>query len=79
MAATDEVAARARTLREAAGTLSGVGLGEEDSTPQRDVRADVIEAFGEAKSLHWQLLAEQLAQRFPEQWAGATSDAVRSE
>ena len=43
MHATERVAKRARALREAAGTLSGVALGEDDSAPQRDVLADVAE------------------------------------
>ena len=43
---TERAAKRARAIREAAGTLSGVALGEDDSTPQRDVLADVLEAFG---------------------------------
>ena len=33
-------------MREAAGTLSGVALGEDDAEPRRDVLADVLEAFG---------------------------------
>jgi S-DNA-T family DNA segregation ATPase FtsK/SpoIIIE len=79
MAASEKIAVRARALREAAGTLSGVALGEDDSAAQRDVLADVLEAFGGGSGLHWQPLADRLAQRFPERWAGASGDAVRSE
>jgi len=79
MAATEKAAARARALREHAGTLSGVALGQDDSTPQRDVLADAAEAFGAATGLHWQALADRLAERFPERWAEATGDAVRAE
>ncbi len=77
--ATERVAKRARALREAAGTLSGVALGEDDTAPQRDVLADVLEAFGADNGLQWQALAERLAGRFPERWDGATGDTVSAE
>jgi hypothetical protein len=76
---TERVAKRARQLREAAGTLSGVALSEDDSTPQRDVLADVLEAFGADKGLHWGELAARLEQRFPERWQDTTGDAVSAE
>jgi S-DNA-T family DNA segregation ATPase FtsK/SpoIIIE len=79
MAAAERVAKRARTLREAAGTLSGVALGQDDSTPQRDVLADAAEVLAGVTGMHWQPLADQLAARFPERWAEATGDAVRAE
>ena len=79
MPATEKIAARARALREAAGTLSGVALGDDGSAPQRDVLADVREVLAGASGLHWQPLADRLAQRFPERWAEATGDAVRAE
>jgi DNA segregation ATPase FtsK/SpoIIIE, S-DNA-T family len=79
MAATEKIAVRARALREAAGTLSGVALGEDDSAPQRDVLADVLEVFGIAPALHWTELAERLAERFPERWEGTSGDAVSAE
>jgi hypothetical protein len=75
---TERVAKRARAIREAAGTLSGVALGE-DTTPHRDVLADVSAVFGDASGMHWQPLAERLAERFPERWAGTAGDAVRDE
>ena len=77
--ATEQVAKRARALREHAGTLSGVALGQDDSTPQRDVLADAAEAIAGASGMHWQALADQLARRFPERWAEASGDAVRAE
>ncbi|MGH3218959.1 MAG: cell division protein FtsK [Streptosporangiaceae bacterium] len=76
---TERVAKRARALREAAGTLSGVALGQDDTAPQRDVLADVSEALGAATGMHWQPLADRLAERFPERWAEANGDAVRAE
>jgi S-DNA-T family DNA segregation ATPase FtsK/SpoIIIE len=79
MPATEKIAARARALREHAGTLSGVALGQDDATPQRDVLADVGEVLAGVTGMHWQALADQLAGRFPERWAEATGDAVRAE
>ena len=79
MPAAERVAKRARALREAAGTLSGVALGQDDATPQRDVLADAAEALAGVAGMHWQPLADQLARRFPERWAEATGDAVRAE
>ena len=76
---TERVAKRARALREAAGTLSGVALGLDDATPVRDVLADAGEVLAGASGMHWQALADQLAARFPERWAEATGDGVRAE
>jgi S-DNA-T family DNA segregation ATPase FtsK/SpoIIIE len=76
---TERAAKRARQVREHAGTLSGVALGQDDSTPQRDVLADAAEALAGTNGMHWQPLADHLAARFPERWAEATGDAVRAE
>jgi S-DNA-T family DNA segregation ATPase FtsK/SpoIIIE len=76
---TERVAKRARALREAAGTLSGVALGLDDGTPQRDVLADVLEVFGGDNGAHWGELADRLARRFPERWQDTTADAVSAE
>jgi S-DNA-T family DNA segregation ATPase FtsK/SpoIIIE len=76
---TERAAKRARALREHAGTLSGVALGEDDAAPQRDVLADAAEALAGSSGMHWQALADRLAERFPERWAEATGDAVRAE
>ena len=77
--ATERVARRARAIREAAGTLSGVALGEADDTPKRDVLADVAEVFAGEPGLHWTVIAERLAERFPERWDAASPDAVSAE
>jgi S-DNA-T family DNA segregation ATPase FtsK/SpoIIIE len=77
--ATERVARRARAIREAAGTLSGVALGEADGTERRDVLADVLAAFGTAPALHWTELAARLADRFPERWDDASPDAVSAQ
>ena len=76
---TERVAVRARAIREAAHTLSGVALGEVDTSPARDVLGDVREAFGADAALHWQQLADRLAERFPDRWAGATADTVSAD
>jgi S-DNA-T family DNA segregation ATPase FtsK/SpoIIIE len=77
--AAEKIAARARALREAAGTLSGVALGEDDTAPQRDVLADVLEALAGETGLQWGELAARLAQRFPERWQDTAADAVSAE
>lgn len=76
MPETERVAKRARALREAAGTLSGVALGEDDSAPQRDVLADVLEVFGGDAKLQWGELAARLERRFPERWTSLTGEAI---
>jgi S-DNA-T family DNA segregation ATPase FtsK/SpoIIIE len=77
--AAEKIGKRARALREHAGTLSGVALGHDDSTPQRDVLADAAEVLAGVTGMHWQALADRLAGRFPERWAEATGDGVRAE
>jgi S-DNA-T family DNA segregation ATPase FtsK/SpoIIIE len=76
---TERAAKRARALREAAGTLSGVALGLDDSAPVRDVLADAAEVLAGTTGMHWQALADRLAGRYPERWAEATGDGVRAE
>ena len=76
---TERAAKRARALREAAGTLSGVALGQDDTTPQRDVLADAAEALAGTTGMQWQPLADRLAELFLERWAEATGEAVRAE
>jgi S-DNA-T family DNA segregation ATPase FtsK/SpoIIIE len=73
--ATERVAVRARGLREAAGTLSGVALGLDDAEAARDVLADLAAVFG----LQWAEAAARLAQRFPDRWDGACGEAVSAE
>jgi len=75
----ERVARRARALREAAGTLSGVAAGEDDETQARDVLADVLDVFAGDAGLQWQVLAARLAMRFPERWDDASADAVSAE
>jgi S-DNA-T family DNA segregation ATPase FtsK/SpoIIIE len=76
---TEKVAKRARQLREQAGTLSGVALGEDDQAPQRDVLADVLDVLGDAAGLHWPELAARLEARFPDRWQDTSGEAVSAE
>jgi len=79
MPATERVATRARQLREAAGTLSGVALGLAEDEARRDVLADLAAVFGADAGLQWAEAAARLAGRFPDRWDGAAADAVSAE
>jgi S-DNA-T family DNA segregation ATPase FtsK/SpoIIIE len=76
--ATDRIAGRARALREAAGTLSGAALGDEEQQP-RDVLGDLAAVLGAATGLQWAEAAARLASRFPDRWADASAEAVSAE
>jgi S-DNA-T family DNA segregation ATPase FtsK/SpoIIIE len=73
--ATEQVVARATVLRERAGTLPAAASAE----PERDVLADVLAVFGEDPGLHWEVLAERLAGRWPDRWAGIAKDAISAQ
>lgn len=77
--ATERVALRARGLREAAGTLSGVALGLAEEEAARDVLADLAAVFGADAGMHWGEAAARLAARFPDRWAGAEAESVSAE
>jgi DNA segregation ATPase FtsK/SpoIIIE, S-DNA-T family len=77
--ACERVATRARQLREAAGTLTGVAAGMEDAEAARDVLADLAAVFGSDAGLHWAEAAARLAQRFPDRWAGVEAESVSAE
>lgn len=79
--AAERIGARARLMRERAGVLSGFALGLEDDTrPEaRDVLADVLAVFGDAPGLHWDVLAERLAERWPDRWAGLSHTALSAQ
>ncbi len=74
----ERILVAARAIRERAGTLSGMALGEE-APEARDVLADVTAVLGSDAGLHWTVLAERLAGRFPDRWADASADAVSAE
>jgi DNA segregation ATPase FtsK/SpoIIIE, S-DNA-T family len=72
VAESQAVVARARAARERAGTLPAAA----DGAPGRDVLADALAVMEADPALHWDVLAERLAARWPERWAGASKDAV---
>ena len=74
----EKILRAARALRERAGTLSGMALGESDPA-ERDVLADVLAVFGSDSGLHWAVLAGRLARQFPDRWADAAGDAVSAQ
>lgn len=79
--AAGRIAGRARQLREAAGALAGHALGVDDADrPEpRDVLADVLEVMGGAAGQHWTVLAQGLADRWPERWADLTHLALSAQ
>jgi DNA segregation ATPase FtsK/SpoIIIE, S-DNA-T family len=78
MADTERVAARARALREAAGTVTGHAAEGADEGA-RDVLTDVLAVFGSDAGLQWGEVAARLASRFPARWDGVTADAISAE
>jgi hypothetical protein len=66
-------------LRKRAGTIAGFAAAEDTATAARDVLADVLAVFGPDAGLQWAALAERLAARFADRWAGVTADAVSAE
>ncbi len=76
---TERILVAARALRERAGTLSGMAVGEDPGRPARDVLADVAAVFGADDQLHWELLASRLARAYPDRWAEASAEALSAE
>src|SRR5260221_10182936 len=60
----ERILTAARALRERAGTLSGMALGETPPEPASIV-ADVLTMFGTDPGLHWEVLASRLRTRIP--------------
>ncbi len=78
--AAERVTAAARTLREAAGTLSGFALGQEDGeVAPRSFAADVLAVFGGDARLRCSTIARRLAERIPNVYADTTAAAVSSQ
>jgi DNA segregation ATPase FtsK/SpoIIIE, S-DNA-T family len=69
------VVARAKVLRERAGTLPEAASG----APERDVVADVLAAIGVDLGVHWETLAGRMAQRWPDRWSDVTKDAISAQ
>jgi DNA segregation ATPase FtsK/SpoIIIE, S-DNA-T family len=68
----------ARKIRERAGTLSGDAAGLVLEVDESDIVADLAEVFGGDPGLWWEVAAERLAATFPDRYADATGDSVRS-
>ena len=80
MPATERVAKRARQLREAAGTLSGVALGQaDDDARARRPRPTWPRCSAPTPGCTGPSSPTGSPQRFPERWAGASGDAVSAE
>jgi hypothetical protein len=71
-----KILAAARRLREKAGTLTGMAAGLDAAEEAADIIADAREVLGPDNGLHWDMLAERLAHRFPQRHADATAEAV---
>lgn len=68
----------ARKLREKARTLSGDAAGLVIDVDESDIVADLAEVFGGDPGLWWEVAAERLAGSFPDRYADATPESVRS-
>ena len=69
----ERICVRGRRLREAAGTLAGMALGERpavEAGPVRSLLADLIEVFGDADRLHSETLCARLAESWGERYGG---------
>jgi hypothetical protein len=76
---SEKILTAARALRQRAGTLSGMAAGDGGASSVRDVLGDVLAVFGGDSGMHWGVLAERLAVRFPDRWKDATADAVSAQ
>lgn len=77
--ATHKVAARARIMRQQAGSLSGFALGEDEAAEQRSFAADVLAVFGADDKLWCSTIAERLTARIAGAYADITQEAVSSQ
>lgn len=50
-----------------------------DEEPDRDVLLDVLRVFGDRPGLHWQMLADLLADQIPSRWDGTTKEVVSAQ
>ena len=77
--ASKVIAARARTMREAAGRLTGYALGEDGDVEVRSIAEDVLLVFREDPKLYLTTIAARLAEAIPGVYADITPDAVASQ
>ena len=74
----ERILTAARAIRQRAGTLSGMALGEAPAEAA-SILADVLAVFGTDRGLQWQLLAQRLATRMPDRHADATAESVSAQ
>jgi len=75
----ERVARRARALRDAAGTLSGIALDEDDGAERRSFLEDVLAVFGGDAKLWNETIADRLSAAIPDVYADITPPAVASQ
>jgi hypothetical protein len=74
----EKILLAARKLREQAGTLSGMALGQDPLADVSDIIADVLAVLGTDNGLWWETAAERLAGRYPDRHSDATGEGIRS-
>jgi S-DNA-T family DNA segregation ATPase FtsK/SpoIIIE len=76
----EKILTAARRHRVAAGTLSGLAAGEQAPREVRDVLADVRSIFTATEpGLHWQHIADRLAETYPEHYGDISPDAISAQ
>ncbi len=76
--ASKVIGARARTMREAAGRLTGYALGEDADVEVRSIAEDVLLVFRDDTKLYLATIAARLAESIPAAYADITPEAVRA-
>jgi len=79
MPASKVIAARARTMRQAGGRLTGYALGEDVDVEVRSIAEDVLAVFRDDPKLYPTTIATRLAELIPGAYADITPEAVRSQ
>ena len=74
----EKILKAARALRERAGTLSGMALGEETAAAPT-ILDDVLDVLGDQLAAHWETLAERLRQRFPDRRGNCNAESVSAD
>jgi hypothetical protein len=77
---SEKILLTARSLRERAGTLSGMAIGQTITRETRDVLADVKSMFNsDDDRLQWSQLAARLAAQLPEHYADITAETISAQ
>jgi DNA segregation ATPase FtsK/SpoIIIE, S-DNA-T family len=75
----ERILTAARSIRERAGTLSGMALAADAPRVTVSVAADVLAVLGDMPGAHWEVLAGLLRGRFPDRHGDATADSVSAQ